>query len=442
MRAFATVLLGTVLTASIAIAADLRATVQKPSVDVHAQASLESAKIATLARDSEVTIAAQEGLWYQVKLQKPGYVRVNDVRIAYAGAEDGDANLRVLLHGKGGAGHATETAGVRGIDESDLKSASFSQALLDAMVANRVDAAAANAYAKEHGWQATTVTFAAEAKPGNTTEASPPAESAAVKPALTDAVGGLLGKLGSNIGSKFGTATKALPKSEAELSAEELALGPEIAGRILGARPLWNDTNAQQRVNRIGRWLASQTSRPDLPWTFGVVDTPEANAFAAPGGYILMTRGLYELLSSDGEVAAALGHEISHCVQRDHYNVIRKQELATAGKDAAASHVTAGTGSVAGTYARQYAEKYGASVMLTSLDREAEYRSDEASEVYVARGGQNPLALYAVLQKMVALGTKSAALAQLQKTHPALDARMDRIDQRGYQGLEPYLSRN
>ena len=112
MRTLATALIATALTASVAFAADLRATVSKPSVDVHAQAKLDSPKITTLSRDSEVTISAQEGLWYQLKMEKPGYVRVNDVRIAYAGAEDGDANLRVLLHGKGGAGHVTETAGV------------------------------------------------------------------------------------------------------------------------------------------------------------------------------------------------------------------------------------------------------------------------------------------------------------------------------------------
>jgi hypothetical protein len=440
---FATLMIATTATASLATAADLRATVQKPSVDVHAQAKLDSPKIKTLPRDSEVTITGQEGLWYQLKFDKPGYVRVNDVRIAYAGTEDGDANLRVLLKGKGGAGHATETAGVRGIDESDLKSASFNQAQLDAMVANRVDDKAASEYANEHRWQSTTVAFAAEAKPhkdDSTTASSAPASDVS-KPALADAMGGVLGKFGVNVGSKLHTAAKAMPKSESELTAEELALGPEIAGRVLGARPLWADASAQQRVNRIGRWLASQTSRPELPWTFGVVDTPEVNAFAAPGGYILMTRGLYELLSSDAEVAAALGHEISHCVQRDHYNVIRKQELATAGKEAASSKIPAGSGSVAGNYARAYAEKYGASVMLTSLDREAEYRSDEAAGIYLARGGMNPLAVYAVLQKMAALGTKSASLVQLQKTHPALDERMDRIDQRGYAGIEYYLAR-
>src|SRR3546814_10064513 len=70
-------------------------------------------------------------------------------------------------------------------------------------------------------------------------------------------------------------------KSEDEMSAEEAALAPEIAGRILGAAPLWDDAAAQQRVNIIGRWIASHTTRPELPWTFGVIDSPEINAFAA-----------------------------------------------------------------------------------------------------------------------------------------------------------------
>jgi predicted Zn-dependent protease len=173
-----------------------------------------------------------------------------------------------------------------------------------------------------------------------------------------------------------------------------------------------------------------------------VIDTPEVNAFAAPGGFILVTRGLYELLSSDSELAAVLGHEISHCVQRDHYNVIHKQEMATTGKELALREVDTGNDSVAGSYARRYAEQHGAAIMLTSLDRAAEFRSDEAAEFYLARAGMNPLALYAVLQKLTALGSESARLAQLYKSHPPLDARIERIDQRGYGALEIYTARD
>jgi hypothetical protein len=348
---------------------------------------------------------------------------------------------------KAGRGRVTETAGVRGVDESDLAAASFNQAQLDAMIANRVDAGTAAAYAGEQGWQATSVAYADEAKRGQTGKKTN-AQTASKAADLAKSVGGLLGAFGGGSGAKLGAAgskldgaAKVAPKSEEALAAEEVALGPAIAGRILGARPLWNDAGAQQRVNRVGRWVASQTSRPDLPWTFGVIDTPEVNAFAAPGGYILVTRGLHELLSSDAEIAAVLGHEISHCVQRDHYEVIRKQELTASGKDLAMKEVSAGTDSAAGTYARNYVEKNGATIMMTSLDREAEFRSDEAAEIYLARAGMNPLALYAVLQKLMALGSESASLAQLYKTHPPLDARLDRIDQRGYGALEAYTSR-
>ncbi len=442
MRRIPLMLLAIALTASGATSALLSAVVQKPSVDVYAQPRLEAARIAALQRDAAVQISSQQGLWYQLQMPDggPGYVRVNDVRVAYAGSEGGDANVRVLMGGKAGAGRVTETAGVRGIDESDLKSAAFDQAQLNAMVGYRIDAPTAAAYASERGWQATAVAYAGEAERIEHSTAKAPA-SAPSKDALAKSASSLLGALGLNVGSKVETAAKAVPRTEAELAAEELALGPEITGRILGARPLWDDAGAQRRVNLIGRWVASQTSRPGLPWTFGVIDTPEVNAFAAPGGYILITRGLYQLLSSDSELAAVLGHEISHCVQRDHYNVIRKQELATAGKDMARNEIHAGADSVAGAYARRYAEENGATIMLTSLDRNAEYRCDEAAEIYLARSGMNPLALYAVLQKMTALGNESASLAQLYKTHPPLDGRLDHIDQRGYGNLEAYTGR-
>jgi predicted Zn-dependent protease len=80
--------------------------------------------------------------------------------------------------------------------------------------------------------------------------------------------------------------------------------------------------------------------------------------------------------------------------------------------------------------AKGYVARHGASVMASSLDREAEYRADEAAGIYLARAGFDPLALYAVLQKMTAIGTALGNLAQLYKTHPPLDERMDRIDRR------------
>ncbi|HWJ07058.1 MAG TPA: M48 family metalloprotease [Steroidobacteraceae bacterium] len=418
-------------------AADIPAVVRKPTVDVYARPSFEANKVATLQRDAAVRISAQQGLWYALQVPT-GFVRINDVRLDYAGTEDGDANLRVLMGGKAGAGRVTETAGVRGIDESDLKAAGLDQVQLDRLVAQRVTVADAASHAAAQGWNATEVAFAGETGGRDDSTPAPPSASTA---AAAESAAGMLGSFGRKLGTVLGTASKVLPKSEQELAAEELALGPQIAGRILGVRPLWGNAAAQQRVNLVGRWLASQTSRPDLPWTFGVIDTPELNAFAAPGGYVLVTRGLYELLASDAELAAVLGHEIGHCVARDHYRVIRKQEMTAAGQEAVSREVGSGGGGAAETYARRYVEKHGAAIMLTALDRDAEYHADESSEFYLARAGTNPLALYAVLQKMAALGNASAGLAQLYKTHPPLDERLDRIDQRDHTALLPYTSR-
>ena len=106
---------------AVAFAAEMPAVVHKPSVDVHSGPDFATPKVATLSRNAKVAIAAQQGLWYQLKLDadKAGYVRVNDVRMAYAGAENPDANMRALFTGNAGKGRVSETASVRGLDESD-----------------------------------------------------------------------------------------------------------------------------------------------------------------------------------------------------------------------------------------------------------------------------------------------------------------------------------
>ena len=75
---------------------------------------------------------------------------------------------------------------------------------------------------------------------------------------------------------------------------EEVAIGKDVASRLLGAAPLVPDPALQRYVNHVGRWLAAQTERPELPWRFGVLDAPQLNAFAVPGGTIFITRGLLD----------------------------------------------------------------------------------------------------------------------------------------------------
>lgn len=415
------------------------ATVAKPSVQAHAKPDFASPAVASLAQNTAVNIASQQGLWFKLMLTggKAGYVRVNEVRVTYGSKATGGL-ASALFAGRAGKGRTTETASVRGIDETTLKSASFDAQQLQLMESYRATPEQAEAAAIKRGWTATEVPFAAELKPHANT--GKPENGQAEKRAKFGFARNLLSQFNGRLGGAIAPGEKLLGKSEQEISEEELALGPLLAGRLLGAAPLLKDPAAQKRVNLIGRWLASRTSRPELPWTFGVIDDGELNAFAAPGGYILITRGLYQLLANDAEVAAVLGHELSHVVQRDHYEVMRKQEMQSAGRDLAMSQVQTG-GGVAGSIVRDYVEKNGAAIMLTQLDRNAEYRADHAAGIYLARAGCNPLELYAVLQKMAALGSASPRLASLYKTHPPLDKRLDALDNHGYSDLSTWLDR-
>jgi beta-barrel assembly-enhancing protease len=201
---------------------------------------------------------------------------------------------------------------------------------------------------------------------------------------------------------------------------EEIAVGREVAGRMLGAAPLAADPELQAYVNRVGRWIAAQTERPDLPWHFGIIDSPAINAFAAPGGYVLITRGLYEMLDSEAQLAGVLGHEIGHIVQRHHITVMQKSAAISAGAQLAQARDRSQlVGNLIGT---------GAEVFARGLDKSAEFEADQIGVVLAARAGYSPYGLVEVLHKLSARGEDSS-LALLFKTHPHPGERLTEIGQ-------------
>jgi Zn-dependent protease with chaperone function len=431
------------------------ATIVKPDVQLHGKPDFASPAVTTLALNTPVTLTGQQGLWFKLDVAggKSGYVRVNELRVAYASKDSGGIG-KALFTGKAGKGRATETASVRGLDESQLKAAAFNPAQLQQMESYRASPEAAEQAAKKNGWASTDVAYAEEYQPASSkpkkkgffgkskpeTASTTSTTSQQEKRERYGMARNLLGFVNPGLATAAAPGDKLIGKSEQEVDQEELDLGPMLAGRLLGAAPLVKDPTVQTRVNLIGRWVASRTSRPNLPWTFGVIDDNEINAFAAPGGYILITRGLYQLLGSDTEVASVLGHEIGHVVQRDHYEVIRKQEKMGAVGAIASSQVKAG-GGMAGGLARDYIEKHGAAILMTGLDRGAEFRADQAAGIYTARAGGNPMAFLAVLQKMAAFGTQSPKMASLYKTHPPLDERMNAVEKQDNAALAAYLTR-
>lgn len=206
---------------------------------------------------------------------------------------------------------------------------------------------------------------------------------------------------------------------------EEIAIGRELAGRTLGAAPLVNDPALQNYVNRVGRWVASQSERPHLPWRFGIIETPTVNAFAVPGGHVLITRGLYEILENESQLAGVLGHEIGHIVKRHHIEVMQKQAgvsgLAGLGQEALAQRggrSAAVFNNLLGT---------GAEVLARGLDKDAEYEADHLGVVLAARAGYSPYSLVEVLHKLQARGGSDSSVTLLFATHPHPNERLGRL---------------
>jgi beta-barrel assembly-enhancing protease len=208
---------------------------------------------------------------------------------------------------------------------------------------------------------------------------------------------------------------------------EERQLGADVAATLLGASPVLASAEVQKYVNRVGLWVALQGSRPDLRWRFAVIDNPNVNAFATPGGYVFITRGLLERLHSEAELAGALGHEIAHVEKMHHLKAMKKDarlkllgkgatQVLKKGSDAEEMERLNQVGAAAkGLYAR-------------GLDKADEYEADRVGAVLAARAGYDPYGLAQVLQTLDAVAPNSTQFALLFKTHPKPADRLAELD--------------
>jgi len=199
---------------------------------------------------------------------------------------------------------------------------------------------------------------------------------------------------------------------------DEARSGAIIAAPIFGAAPVWRNAAVQTYVNLVGRNLARQVERKDVVWRFAVLDTPSINAMAFPGGIIVVTRGLYALLSTEDELAGVLAHEIAHVNLRHQWNVIQKQKLIALAGNAVARNDPAQTTKIVADL--------GAQLLARGLDKSAEFEADRAGIVIAARAGYDSSALITVMEKLKALpGTADTAM--LFSTHPSPQARIDAL---------------
>jgi predicted Zn-dependent protease len=234
--------------------------------------------------------------------------------------------------------------------------------------------------------------------------------------------------------NKMVDAVKNVGKAVKEIQEpEEIEIGRDVASRLLGAAPLVADARMQRYVNHVGRWLAAQSERPDLPWQFGVLDSPNVNAFAVPGGTIFITRGLLAQMRNEAELAGVLGHEIVHVLKKHHLKAIQKGAQTALAGDAMAIALRDRGGA-----ARDKLIALGTEMYSRGLDKSDELEADRLGIVIAARAGYDAYGLPSVLQTLQAMNAQDSALALMFKTHPAPGERLDSLGQTMQPLLDAY----
>ena len=202
---------------------------------------------------------------------------------------------------------------------------------------------------------------------------------------------------------------------------KEIELGRRSAQEVAQTVGLVDDDTLQQYVQSVGARLAAGSERPNLPWTFRVVDDPVPNSFAFPGGFVLITRGLVELLNSEAELAAVLGHQIGHVNAGHPAQQVSRGQLAPLGLGLGAALVPqlARYGDLASP---------GLGLMYRKYSRDEERQADELSFEYMLRQKydvREMAGVYVVLR----VGTRAVGQSPLptwRSTHPYVSDRLER----------------
>ncbi len=240
------------------------------------------------------------------------------------------------------------------------------------------------------------------------------------------ALGAALAPAGANPSANGGDLFQLLSQSIDQIDEpREIQIGQQLAAVLLGSKPLYPDMALQRYVNQLGRWISLQSARPDLPWTFAVLDDAGFNAFAAPGGYVFITKGLLDRVADEGELAGILAHEITHVTARHH--------LIALNKTARAGLVTQLIGSqlrndLTGMVSAQFLA-LGRNVYSKGLDQQDEFDADRAGVALAASAGFDPYGLVAVLQQLRTASPGDALFALSLSTHPAPQARLNLLEQ-------------
>jgi len=204
---------------------------------------------------------------------------------------------------------------------------------------------------------------------------------------------------------------------------QEIQMGQQGAQQVAQQVGLVKDQALQNYLQTIGSGIATKSERPNLPWTFRAVDDPSPNAFALPGGYVFVTRGLLDLMNNEAELASVLGHEIGHVTARHSVHQMSEQQLAqlALGVGAILSPTVAQLGDVA---------SQGLGLLFLKYSRDDERQADDLGFRYALNQGYDVRYMDDVFRSLQRLGeaSKESPLPSWLATHPGEAERIQTID--------------
>jgi len=206
---------------------------------------------------------------------------------------------------------------------------------------------------------------------------------------------------------------------------QEIQMGQEGAQQVAQEIGLINDQALQQYVQGIGAAIAAKSERPNLPWTFRVVDDPSPNAFALPGGFIFVTRGLLGLMNNEAELASVVGHEIGHVTARHSVHQMSEQQV---------SQLALGVGAILSPTVAQFGNvaSQGLGLLFLKYGRDDERQADDLGFRYALGQGYDVRYMDDVFRSLQRLGEQSeqSPLPTWLATHPGEAERIQTIDQK------------
>ena len=201
--------------------------------------------------------------------------------------------------------------------------------------------------------------------------------------------------------------------------AEEQELGKQVSDKIRTRYGVVQDAAVHRYVSLVGLALAQGSTRPNLPWTFIVLDTDGVNAFAAPGGYVHVTKGLLALIKNEAELAGVLGHEIIHVTEKHTIRAIQKSKAVQMG----AAETLSGSSAL---MQRAVTATYD-NIVDRGFGRADENEADEKGVAIANKTGYAPNGLVAFLTTLKDRNKASTEKRGLFASHPEMQERLDRI---------------